>query len=197
MAKPVTTVVPAQTDEAEAQAKAMERLQQMAAADVDALAEALRLARALHDRGLLTLAAALLEQADDVLRIVVDFVNQPGAVRGLKNLATAAQALGAVDLEAFGRLAQGAVASVDEAKADRKALETPLGFFKLLAYLADPDVSAAIRLLLAACKGVGRALRAEAEGAPVAGAGSSANRTAAGGAASDAGTGGESAAAGA
>ncbi|MCL6627221.1 DUF1641 domain-containing protein [Alicyclobacillus shizuokensis] len=163
MAKPVTTVVPAQTDEAEAQAKAMERLQQMAAADVDALAEVLRLARALHDRGLLTLAAALLEQADDVLRIVVDLVNQPGAVRGLKNLVTAAQALGAVDLEAFSRLAQGAAASVEEAKADRKALETPLGFFKLLAYLADPDVSAAIRLLLAACKGVGRALRAEAE----------------------------------
>ncbi|WP_026962260.1 DUF1641 domain-containing protein [Alicyclobacillus herbarius] len=162
MAKPLTHVIPIVADETADTGK-FER-PQLTAEDREALGELLRLVRALHARGVLSLASALLEKGDEVLDILVHLANQPRAVRGLKNLMVAAETLSAVDLSRLSQVVEGAAVGLQCAETQRETLAEPVGLFGLLSTLADPDVSAGIRLLISALQGVGRAVRGEAGG---------------------------------
>ncbi|MCL6632519.1 MAG: DUF1641 domain-containing protein [Alicyclobacillus herbarius] len=162
MAKPLTHVIPIVADET-ADTGRFER-PQLTAEDREALGELLRLVRALHARGVLSLASALLEKGDEVLDILVHLANQPRAVRGLKNLMVAAETLSVVDLSRLSQVVEGAAVGLQRAETQRETLAEPVGLFGLLSTLADPDVSAGIRLLISALQGVGRAVRGEAGG---------------------------------
>ncbi|MBX6353152.1 MAG: DUF1641 domain-containing protein [Thermoflavifilum sp.] len=157
MAKPIQTVVQFTPDPQAASEKALLRLLQAVAEEADAVEEALRVVRGLHERGLLELTAAALEQGDDVLRIVVEQLNQPGAVRALQNLVRLVQQLEALNLEKMGTLLEGAANGLEEALA--QPADRPLGVFGLMRALADPDISTALNALLGALRGMGRALR--------------------------------------
>ncbi|SFU64797.1 DUF1641 domain-containing protein [Alicyclobacillus macrosporangiidus] len=156
MAKPIPVLhVPAPSRE-DTEKAALDALRDSVAQDAEALQQALRVVRGLHERGLLELTAAALEKGDDLLRLVVEQVNQPGALRLLRNAITLLQQAGAWDLEKWGPILEGAAAGIQEAQAHPP--KRPLGVFGLLHLLSDPDVSRALHTLFGALKGMGRVL---------------------------------------
>jgi uncharacterized protein YjgD (DUF1641 family) len=161
MARPIQTVVHVTPDPQAQAEQALLRLLQTLAADAEALEDALRVIRGLHERGLLELTAAILEQGDEVLRIVVEQLSQPGAVKTLQNVVALAEQLGKLDLQKVGTLVEGATRGMEEATA--AISDKPLGMFGLLRALSDPDISAGLQALLGALKGLGRALRKSVE----------------------------------
>jgi uncharacterized protein YjgD (DUF1641 family) len=164
MAKPLTTVVSVELSPEEREAAALASLRREAAADAEALEAMLRVVRGLHERGLLELTAAVLEQGEDVLRTVVELLAQPGAVRILQNVIAVVQVLGALDVQKVGKVVNGAMDGLDHAV--QEGPERPLGLFGLIRSLSDPDVSTGLTALLGALKGMGAALRGadQAEG---------------------------------
>ncbi|MCL6515829.1 DUF1641 domain-containing protein [Alicyclobacillus sp.] len=156
MAKPIPRLeVRAPSPEAVEDA-ALERLRTAVARDEEALEQALRVVSGLYDRGLLELAAAALEKGDDLLRLLVSQVSQPGALR-LVNNAVALGKLGAAwDLEKLGTLLEGARAGAEEALAHPP--KGAMGLFGLLKWLSDPDVSRALHALFGTLRGLGRAM---------------------------------------
>ncbi|MDQ0189501.1 DUF1641 domain-containing protein [Alicyclobacillus cycloheptanicus] len=158
MAQPITKIVQPADFEAKQEALQVSELRKELAANQAVLAEGLHLLRAMHERGLLELLAALFEQGDKVMERLVDLLSKPGAANGLKVMIAVADSLGSYDAEAVKKLLNGVSRGL-EAASSVPAPQKSVGVFDLLKHMQDPDVSAAIHAGFAFLKGVGQSLR--------------------------------------
>ncbi len=162
MAKPTNVVTRPQETAEEARASALETLLEGASDRSGALLETLALLEALHERGVLDAMVAFFQRGDDVLRLVVDRLDQPAYSDGIRNALTLTQSLAAFDQETLAttqRMVTGGIRAFASAQPPAK----PLGVFDLLRALKDPDVSAGLTAALALLKGIGAAQRQRQE----------------------------------
>jgi uncharacterized protein YjgD (DUF1641 family) len=160
VAQAIQQIVRPVKSEAEIEAERLAQVRKQTALDADGLVEGLKLLQAMHDRGVLELLVAVFERGDRVLQKLVDFAAQPGTTQVMKNLAVAMEMWSQLDSGDIQKLAHGVSSGLASAK--EVSAPKPIGVFELLRELKDPDVSAAVRAVLAFLKGFGQTLR-EAE----------------------------------
>jgi uncharacterized protein YjgD (DUF1641 family) len=160
VAQAIQQIVRPVKSEADIESERLAEVRKQIALDADGLVEGLKLLQAMHDRGVLELLVAVFERGDRVLQKLVDLAAQPGTTQALKNLAVAMEMWSRLDSEDIQKLGHGVSAGF--AHAAEGASPKPLSIFELMRELKDPDVSAAVRAVLAFLKGFGQALR-EAE----------------------------------
>lgn len=130
MAEPISLKLPPR-DPREA---LFRRLESARHEHAEALLAAYDILQGLHDRGLLELAKGALGSSDKVLQIIIDAVNTPAVVRGLRNLMiliAAADEIGPDLLESLGRAVPVAIAEASKPK--------PLDIWQLLRKLSGED----------------------------------------------------------
>ncbi|EJY54772.1 hypothetical protein URH17368_2614 [Alicyclobacillus hesperidum URH17-3-68] len=153
MANAITSIVRQPVDDA---ALAKQKIEQALVDHADGVIDGLALLQACEERGLLPLLRALLEQGDDVLRIVLNLVSRPEITGGLKNGIGALQFLGAIPPESMSRLFEAASTGFKEATG--VPVNARMGVYDALKALRDPDVGRALAVALAFLKGMGRGL---------------------------------------
>ena len=119
-----------------------------------ALAEALHLIDLLHEKGLLQLSAASLEQGKGLMDILVRQMDQPGALGGLKNVIALVQGATAMDARGLSQLLQGLAEGTKLLGQGERV--TVNGVFDLMRLMHDPDVSSALGWLFTILKGIGQ-----------------------------------------
>lgn len=161
MAQPIQQIVHQPRDERrEAQARVEEAVIQSA----DGIVDGLRLLQACEEKGLIPIVRALVEQGDDVLRVVVHAISRKGVTDGLKNLIGIVQFLSVVPPEDMERVFH-AVASGLERATEQSEANARLGVYDLLRALRDPDVGRSLAMLFAFLKGMGSGLAEPGESA--------------------------------
>jgi uncharacterized protein YjgD (DUF1641 family) len=122
----------------------------------EAVAEALDLLRALHERGLLDAGRALLTDDATATAALVEFLRQSRNLRVARNVRALWEILASVDLDrAVARTGAGPTAGT---------APRPMGLLELRRRLRDPDVSAGVAVVLEALAAVGRSTRASGSG---------------------------------
>lgn len=160
MANPTTSIIQAEDDSA---SKAKAQLEQAYAENAEGIVQALGLLQALEERGVLPLTRALVEQGDDVLKIILALVTKEEYMGGIKNLIALVQGLTAIPNESMQSIVAGFQGGIDEASHTPSAEK--FGVYDILKALQDPDVSRAISHGMAFLKGMGRAIgAAQADG---------------------------------
>ncbi|WP_206918499.1 DUF1641 domain-containing protein [Alicyclobacillus suci] len=161
MADSTTAIANGQIDQLGDAEAAIERAKREAS---EGVVEALYLLQDLEERGVLPLLRALIEQGDDVMRVVLELIKRQEYLGGMKNAVTLLQAVGTVEKNSL-NTAMAAVSGGLEAAASTAPKEK-FGLYDLLATLQDPDVSRALSFVTSFLKGMGRALgETEAGGA--------------------------------
>jgi uncharacterized protein YjgD (DUF1641 family) len=107
----------------------------------------------LQDRGVLELLRGALRSSDKVLQILVDAVNTPEAICGIRNFMILIRIAGALEPELLQALAQ----AVPEGLAQAKMPE-PLGLWKLLKKLSSQDTRRAMTAMICVLESVGKSL---------------------------------------
>ena len=107
----------------------LERLERAPAQHAEAILAACDLLQALHDRGILDVAATALAASDELLEKVVDGVNTPGAIRALRNLVFWQGILGSIEPKWFKGLTEAVPEGLEQATAER---DQPVRLWTLL-----------------------------------------------------------------
>lgn len=151
MAEPID-LKPAPRDPREA---LYNRLEKAPLEHVEALLAAYEVLQGLHDRGVLELLRGSLGSGDKVLEILVDALNSPEAIRGLRNFMILTRIFGTLGPELLEALAQ----AVPEGMAQAEMPE-PLGLWKLLKKLSSQDGRRALTALTTVLESLGKSLDA-------------------------------------
>ncbi|MFD1673194.1 DUF1641 domain-containing protein [Alicyclobacillus fodiniaquatilis] len=134
------------------------QIEQAVAKSAEGIVQALGLLQDLEERGVLPLTRALIEQGDDVVKIILALANNPAYAGGLKNALALVKGVAAVQPETMATLSNSVQAGLQEAAAVQTQEESSLGVYDALKALRDPDVNRAISFGLAFLKGMGKAL---------------------------------------
>lgn len=139
-----------------------EQLERETHLSADALGDALKLLRALHEHRVLDTTTRLVRGGEGLSHEVLELLNQPGGVRALRNVLEFAKLLGSVEPDEVGALT-GALADGLRAGATRVRGGQPIGTRELLSLTRDPDVGLALGVIADVLKGFGRSLRERAQ----------------------------------
>ena len=131
------------------------RLEKAPLEHVEALLAAYEVLQGLHDRGVLELLRGSLGSGDKVLEILVDALNGPAAIRGIRNFMILTRIFGTLGPELLEALAQ----AVPEGMAQAEMPE-PLGLWKLLKKLSSQDGRRALTALTTVLESLGKSLDA-------------------------------------
>ncbi|SIS65587.1 DUF1641 domain-containing protein [Alicyclobacillus vulcanalis] len=153
MAQPIRQIVHAPRDE---RREAKERVEQAVIDSADGIVDGLQLLKACEEKGLIPFVRALVEQGDDVLRVVVQAVSRKGVTDGLKNLIGAAQFLSVVPPEDMERVFHALARGLE--RATQQEANGRMGVYDVLKALRDPDVGRSLAMLFAFLKGMGSGL---------------------------------------
>lgn len=137
-------------------ALAKEQIEQALVDNVDGVIDALALLQALEERGAVPIVRALLEQGDEVLKVLLALLGRDEVSGGLKNVIGVAQFFTAIPPESMARLFEAAEGGITEAT--NVSVNAKIGIYDALKALRDPDISRALSVALAFLKGMGKAL---------------------------------------
>ncbi len=155
MAQPITKTVP----KIPSPDTEWQEVRDMLAQDPETTAELLRLARALHDAGILAFFTGLLEQKDSVMHLAIGELNKPGVKKAVNNLEQLADFLGSIPQDAWQRALQAAGHGLEKMEQSQNDPgQDSLTIFQLLGSLKNPDIARALRSLLAFLEGFGQAM---------------------------------------
>jgi uncharacterized protein YjgD (DUF1641 family) len=129
------------------------RLESAPREHVEALLAAYEVLQGLQDRGVLELLRGALGSSDKVLQILVDAVNTPEAIFGIRNFMILIRIAGSLEPELLEALAQ----AVPEGLAQAKMPE-PLGLWKLLKKLSSQDTRRAMTAMICVLESLGKSL---------------------------------------
>ena len=131
------------------------RLENAPLEHAEALLAAYEVLQGLQDRGVLEMLRGALGSRDKVLQILVDAVNTPEAIRGIRNFMILTRIAGTLEPELLEALAQ----AVPEGMAQAEMPE-PLGLWKLLKKLSSQDGRRALTALTTVLESLGKSLDA-------------------------------------
>jgi uncharacterized protein YjgD (DUF1641 family) len=120
---------------------------------VEALLAAYEVLQGLQDRGVLELLRGALGSSDKVLQILVDAVNTPEAICGIRNFMILIRIAGTLEPELLEALAQGVPEGLAQAK-----IPEPLGLWKLLKKLSSQDTRRAMTAMICVLESLGKSL---------------------------------------
>ena len=129
------------------------RLENAPREHVEALLASYEVLQGLHDRGVLELVRGALGSSDKVLQILVDAVNTPEAICGIRNFMILIRIAGTLEPELLEALAH----AVPEGLAQAKMPE-PLGLWQLLKKLSSQDTRRAMTAMICVFESLGRSL---------------------------------------
>lgn len=155
MAKPISAIERLVVSDETKREQDLKEIEASLANHKEAVLEAIDLLGNLHDRGILSLLNGLFSQGDEVLRIMVQEVNQPNNSRVLGNLLGLTGILGSIDIDRLKILTEKANNGLKEAT-ETDAVEEPGNVFELLKVLKDPEVNRSIGMLVQFLKGMGK-----------------------------------------
>lgn len=124
--------------------------------NAEGVAQTLALLQQLQERGVLPLLSALVEQGDDVLKVLLALVKREEYLGGVKNLIAIVQLLTAIPPQTMESMVHGMKSGVHEASQSKPRED--MGIYDLLQGIRDPDVSRAISYGLSFLKGMGKQL---------------------------------------
>ncbi len=124
----------------------------------DAVIAGLNLLQALHDAGVLAIASGLIAAGDNALAVILSQLNGQESQRTMQNVVQLAKGLSAINPEQL-EVALSSVAAGLHAALTRPDQTSRLGMIDLWQAFRDPDVSAALTLLLGFLQGMGKAMR--------------------------------------
>ncbi len=157
MSHPILLEVPARDPRAELQT----RLQNAPVEHAEALLSAYEVLQGLHDRGVLDLMRGALGSRDKVLEVLVDAMNTPESIRGIRNAVILAKILGNIEPE----LVEGFARSLPEAIALTKAHEAkPPGIWRILSRFRSRNFRRGLVLVNSLLEAFGRNLPYEHPG---------------------------------
>ncbi|MFB5191780.1 DUF1641 domain-containing protein [Alicyclobacillus fastidiosus] len=159
MANSTTSIVRAEEDES---AQVRELIERAKGETAEGIVEALHLLQDLEERGVIPLLRALVEQGDDVLRVLLGLFKRDQTIGGVKNVMALLQVFSAIPKDSMNTVLAGVAGGLEEASAAQA--NEKFGVYGLLKTLQDPDVSRAISFLTSFLKGMGRALGEERTG---------------------------------
>lgn len=142
--------------EASSENHARAHIEQSLDENAEGIVQALGLLQDLEERGVLPLLRALVEQGDDVLKVLLALVTREEYLGGIKNLIAIAQLLTAIPPSAMESMVHGVKHGVHEAANNEP--KSDLGVYDLVKQLRDPDVSRAISFAMSFLKGMGSQL---------------------------------------
>lgn len=155
MAKPISAIERLVVSDETKREQDLKEIEASLANHKEAVLEAIDLLGNLHDRGILSLLNGLFSKGDEVLRIMVQEVNQPNNSRVLGNLLGLTGILGSIDIDRLKILTEKANNGLKEAT-ETDAVEEPGNVFELLKVLKDPEVNRSIGMLVQFLKGMGK-----------------------------------------
>lgn len=152
MAEAIKSIVREPADEQETR----RQIDAALAENADGVAQALTLLQQLQERGILPLVSALVEQGDDVLKVLLTLLKREEYLGGVKNLIAIVELLTAIPPQAMESMVHGMKNGIHEASQSKPNEE--MGVYDLLQGLRDPDVSRAISYGLNFLRGMGKQL---------------------------------------
>jgi len=154
MAQPIPLELPARDPRAELQA----RLQNAPLEHAEAVLSLYEVIQTLHERKVFELLRGAVGSSDKVLEIVVNTLNTPQSIRGIRNLIILAKILGTIEPE----LVEGFARSLPEAIALTKAYESePPGFWGILRKFRNRNFRRGLVLVNSMLEAFGRNLPPE------------------------------------
>ncbi|QQE80655.1 DUF1641 domain-containing protein [Alicyclobacillus sp. SO9] len=156
MAKPVSTIrdVEGQNDgKKDHQLRELENLLSSHTEDVEQL---FRVVHLLQEKGLLDVAAAALEQGQDLLEILVRQANGPGSLGGIKSLIAVVQGMTKLDASVVSAVFTG-LGKASQVIAGGEAEEIS-GLWDIVRVMRDSDVTTGLTAIFAILKAVGQQL---------------------------------------
>lgn len=153
MAHSTTTVVKNNKD---TKAQVEQQLAEALHDNAEGVVQALGLLQDLEERGVLPLSRALIEQAEDVLNVILALFQREEYAGGLKNLIGLAQLLTAIPHDSLQKALSGISGGLKEAGSAEP--KENLGVYGALSALRDPDVSRAVSFIFSFLKGMGKTL---------------------------------------
>ncbi len=137
------------------------RLENAPLEHAEALLAAYEVLQGLQDRGVLEMLRGALGSRDKVLQILVDAVNTPEAIRGIRNFMILTRIFDTLEPELLEALAQ----AVPEGMAQAKMPE-PLGLWNLLKKLSSRDGRRALTAVTGVLESLGKSLDASERDKP-------------------------------
>ena len=156
MAQPIQDVH--RTESEDSSEQALRDIAAELAAHKDAVIAGLGLLQALHDAGVLEVAAGLLAAGDDVLAVILAQLNGRGAQRVIQNMVQLANGLSGIAPEQL-ELALSSVTAGLQAALAQPDQASRLGVVDLWQAFRDPDVNASLVLWLGFLQGMGKGIR--------------------------------------
>ncbi|MHB1628799.1 MAG: helical membrane plugin domain-containing protein [Bacilli bacterium] len=156
MAQPIQDVH--RTESEDSSEQALRDIAAALAAHKDAVIAGLGLLQALHDAGVLEVAAGLLAAGDDVLAVILAQLNGQGAQKIIQNMVQLAKGLSGIDPEQL-ELALSSVTAGLQAALAQPDRASRLGVVDLWQAFRDPDVNASLALWLGFLQGMGKGIR--------------------------------------
>jgi uncharacterized protein YjgD (DUF1641 family) len=151
MANPVLLELPAHDPRAELQI----RLQQAPADHAEALLALYEILQKLHNLGVFEILRGGLVSSDKVAGIVIDTVNMPEFIRGIRNGMVLAKVLGSIEPELLEGLARALPEAIDALKAQNSK---PPGLLSILKQFGSHDSRRVMALGGAMVEAIGRNL---------------------------------------
>jgi uncharacterized protein YjgD (DUF1641 family) len=148
MAQPITVF---QVSKGETNVEA--RLPTLARDHAEAVESAYELLQLLYDRGVLDLLRGLLDAGDRVVDTLVEAVDTPESIRGIRNFLLLTKFFGSIRPEILNSMVQ----AVTEGAKKEKAHKAP-GFFELYRRLHSEDTRHALSVTLDLLESVGKGL---------------------------------------
>lgn len=156
MARAIHEIADTQLDPKLQQARQIGSILDDVVNDAAAMKEFLKTLRLLHDKGMLNIVNAILEQGSDIMRIVVDQAGKPEYAGGLKNSLALVQLLSTMDTNALSAL----VRAMGKAEQQATSGEGPQirGMFGMLGAMRDPDIASGLSFMMQILKALGQEL---------------------------------------
>lgn len=155
MAEPIPLKIPARDPARELQL----RLQNAPAEHAAAILEGYEFLQTLHDSGTLDLLRGLVGQKDRITGQLAATVNEPGMIRGMRNLIVLTEALGSIKPESLNAVTQSVAQTFGET-AERKT-EKPPGLWTAFRRMRGRDALRGIALMITLLEKLGKNLALE------------------------------------
>jgi uncharacterized protein YjgD (DUF1641 family) len=151
MSQPIPLSLPARDPRTEL----LTRLQNAPLEHAQALLSAYEVLQELHNRGALEMLRGALGSSDKVLEILLDSIQAPEAIRGIRNLIILAKILGTIEpevVEGFARALPEAIPLTEANQSD------PPGLMRVLKQLRNRDFRRGLVLVNSTLEAIGRNL---------------------------------------
>lgn len=155
MAKPITQIKKEIPDPIEEEKQAMAKIFQEAALNHEAIIEAIRLIKGLHETKVLEAANAMLEQRTEVGAIAIQQINQPTMQNVIKNGINAFKFLGSLQPGQLDTVLEGLSLGFSQLSRSDNQGEEKFSFWRLRKKLWSPPLRAAITKAVEFMDGMG------------------------------------------